>query len=229
MSSRPPIPIRSSPISASSRRTARRISKTARSSSGRRPRMPGPGAKLVATTSGIAESDVTVNMTRVGGGFGRRLRNDFMAEAAWISKTVGAPVKLVCGPARTISSTTSTGRPAFTFSRADSTAPASWSRCAIISSLSAKASRLADSAAMDANEFPAGLVPHLEYGQSVMELGVPTGPLRAPRSNALGFVFQSFLDELAHAAGADPARVSPRAARRATSAGQFQRQARSAA
>jgi isoquinoline 1-oxidoreductase beta subunit len=57
--------------------------------------LPGPGAKLVAATLGIGESDVTVNMTRIGGGFGRRLRNDFMAEAAWISKQVGAPVKLV--------------------------------------------------------------------------------------------------------------------------------------
>jgi isoquinoline 1-oxidoreductase beta subunit len=64
--------------------------------------------------------------------------------------------------------------------------------------------RLADSAAMDTAEFPAQLVPHLQYGQSVMELGIPTGPLRAPRSNAMGFVFQSFLDELAHEAGQDP-------------------------
>ncbi len=164
---------------------------------------PGPGAKLVAATLGIPESNVTVNMTRVGGGFGRRLRNDFMAEAAWISKRAGAPVKLLWNRADDIQH--DFYRPAglhfFKAGLDNGGRLVAFSDHFVTFTRNGK---LADSAAMDANEFPAQLVPHLEYGQSTMELGVPTGPLRAPRSNALGFVFQSFIDELAHKAGKDP-------------------------
>jgi isoquinoline 1-oxidoreductase beta subunit len=164
---------------------------------------PGPGAKLVAATLGIAESNVTVNMTRVGGGFGRRLRNDFMAEVAWISKEVGAPVKLLWS--RQDDMQHDFYRPAgFHFLKGGLDNKGRLVAFSDHFVTFGKGGKLADSAGMDANEFPAQLVPHLEYGQSVMELGVPTGPLRAPRSNALGFVFQSFIDELAHQAGEDP-------------------------
>ena len=164
---------------------------------------PGPGAKLVASTLGIPESNVTVNMTRVGGGFGRRLRSDFIAEAAWISRRAAAPVKLLWNRRDDIQH--DFYRPAgFHFFKGGLDAAGALVAFSDHFVTFSRNGKPADSAAMDVNEFPAQLVPHLEYGQSMIELGVPTGPLRAPRSNALGFVFQSFIDELAHRAGKDP-------------------------
>jgi isoquinoline 1-oxidoreductase beta subunit len=55
-----------------------------------------------------------------------------------------------------------------------------------------------------ADSFPAGFVPNYALKTSRIPFNVPVGPLRAPGDNAHAWVFQSFLDELAHAAGRDP-------------------------
>ena len=164
---------------------------------------PGPGARLVAATLGISESDITVNMTRIGGGFGRRLRNDYMAEAGWISKQVGAPVKLLWN--RQDDMQHDFYRPAgFHFFKAGLDGDGKLIAFSDHFVTVGRNGKPADSATLDANEFPAQLVGNLDYGQSVMESGIPTGPMRAPRSNGLGFVFQSFIDELAYQADEDP-------------------------
>ena len=57
---------------------------------------PAAGRQLIARTLGLQETDITVHMTRTGGGFGRRLNTDAMVEAARIAKEVpGAPIKLL--------------------------------------------------------------------------------------------------------------------------------------
>ncbi len=57
---------------------------------------------------------------------------------------------------------------------------------------------------MGPTEFPQRFIPNYKLDASVQQLAIRTGALRAPSSNAFAFVIQSFIDELAHAAGKDP-------------------------
>jgi isoquinoline 1-oxidoreductase subunit beta len=165
---------------------------------------PGAGQGLVAKTLGVSPADVTVHVTRSGGGFGRRLGSDFMVEAAALSKKIGEPVKLVWNRRQDIQH--DFYRPAgYHFFKAAIDAQGKLTAFSdhfvTFTSDGEKASNSADLAP---TEFPARFVQNVEYGVSMMPLGVPTGPLRAPQSNALAFAFQSFIDEVAHAAGKDP-------------------------
>jgi len=165
--------------------------------------IPGSGRRLASQVLGIPETDITQHMVRGGGGFGRRLTNDYVAEAAYISKEAGMPVKLLWS--REDDMAHDYYRPGgFQFLKAGVDAQGkivAWHNHFVSYG---DGERFVSAGAMGATEFPQRFIPNYHLQASVQPLGIRTGSLRAPSSNAFAFVIQSFIDELAHAAGKDP-------------------------
>ncbi len=159
---------------------------------------------LVGNTLGIPADNVKINQTRCGGGFGRRLMNDYACEAALISKQAGGiPIKLQWSREDDMAHDfyRPAGFHAFKGAVDGYGKLTAWANHFITFTVDGKVP--ANSSNYPAEEFPAALVPNYRITQSLLQLGTPVGPWRAPRSNGIAFAVQSFLHELSVAAGRD--------------------------
>ena len=165
--------------------------------------LPADGVALVAKTLGIQETDITTHMVRSGGSFGRRLQNDYLVEAAWIAKRINAPVKLLWSREDDIAH--DGFRPGATVGLKgglDAQGKVTAWRHHFVTFGDGK--HATSGGGMGQDSYPAGFPPAYALYTSMQPLMLRTGALRAPGDNAYCWVAQSFLDELAFAAGRDP-------------------------
>lgn len=172
---------------------------------------PGSGQALVTSTFGIAKEKITLHIIRSGGGFGRRLSSDFIVEAAAIAQKVNAPVKLTW--TREDDLQHDHFRPGG-FHHLRGGVDANGKLVGWHNHFVTFANRVerdgksilqpGSGGSLSGDEFPGRWLANCLLEQTALECRIPMGPWRAPGSSVFSWVFHSFIDELAHAAGRDP-------------------------
>ena len=134
--------------------------------------------------------EIHLEMTRMGGGFGRRLYGDFAEEAALISNITKKPIKVVFS--REDDMAAGTYRPAIKYR-----IKASIKDGEITGYHLKEAAINANMYGLIANFFPAGCIPNYKVSTANYKSKITTGAWRAPYTNFLAFAEQSFFNELA--------------------------------
>lgn len=160
--------------------------------------VPGSCQGTAAQITGLPEDKVEVNVTLLGGGFGRRLQADYAAEAVRISKEAGCPVKVMM--TREDDMRHDYYRPASLHACRAAIVdgkPAGWSHQYINAGGRSGRGGYAG-AGIPYDIAPSGM------RQANAPSPVPTGAWRSVENTQTGFVNESLIDELAHLAGKDP-------------------------
>ena len=173
--------------------------------------IPDGARTTAAAVCGVPPARATMHQLRVGGGFGRRLMQEFVSEAALISKQAGGvPVKLMW--TREDDMGHDWYRPggfhAFKGGLDDKGKLVAWSGHVIsFSDNTPGGSKRAVQGGgwPSPGEFPAEYTPNYRLAQTLQEFHIPCGPWRAPGSNTAAWVVQSFMHELSTAANRDHA------------------------
>ncbi len=158
---------------------------------------PAAARTNTANLLGIPEDKITVTITRLGGGFGRRLKFDYVLEAAELSSIIKMPVKVIW--TREDDMMGGSYRPAvrYRFEAAlDAQGNLIGYKCRGVGINVNNSTR--------ENNFPSGAIDNLLIDSVEHISPITTGAWRAPVTNFLAFAEQSFLDEVALAAGKDP-------------------------
>ncbi len=158
--------------------------------------IPGFIEPTLAARMGIPVENIEIEMTRMGGGFGRRSYSHYLVEAALISQKMNAPVKLMY--TREDDMTNGVYRPAY-----HAVYRAALDENNNLLAFHVKAGGIPESP-LHADRFPAGAIDNYLAEDWKIESNITIGAFRAPRSNFIAGAEQSFLDELAEAMGKDP-------------------------
>jgi len=157
---------------------------------------PGLIKPALASSLNVPEENIEIEMTRMGGGFGRRAYSHYMVEAGLISQQLNAPVKLMYS--REDDMTNGIYRPTY-----QAVYRAALDENKNLLAIHIKAGGVPESP-LFANRFPAGSIDNYLAEEFAIDSNITTGAFRAPRSNFMAGAEQSFLDEIAEEMGKDP-------------------------
>jgi CO/xanthine dehydrogenase Mo-binding subunit len=163
----------------------------------------------IAPLLGLKPEQVKVNVTLLGGGFGRRLEHDYAVEAALVSKLINAPVKVVW--TREDDMRNSTYRPVslhkLSATLGDDGWPTAFTHRIIAPSINGqKGSQPVNGVDADFPDEASFIypIPNVTLDYVMTQSAVPLGWMRSVYALQMGFASESFIDELAAAAGKDP-------------------------